>query len=112
MYVKLKIKYMTKEEILNVFEKAGDLLYCDKIAVYDFHKNEGDCYLYYRKEKHIDEMIKDREKYRLFDMLRMGFDDTVGWVSFKDTGTRYDGEYDIIQITFELGIQPPTTEIK
>ena len=96
---------MTKEQILSVFEKAGDLLYCDKIAVYDFHKCEGDCYLYYRREKHIDEMIIDREKYRLFDMLRMGFDDSIGWVLFTDIGTKSNSEYDIIVITFKLGIQ-------
>lgn len=102
---------MTEQEIRNVFEKAGDLLYCDKIAVYDFHKNEGDCYLYYRREKHIDQMIIDREKYRLFDMLRMGFDDSIGWVSFKDIGTKFDCEYDIIVVTFQLGIKAVVTEI-
>lgn len=92
------------DKIRNAFKKAGELLYCDSIGVFDLHGKQsfsGDCYLCYKKEKHIDEYIRQREPLRLYDMLKMVLD--CGWIRFTDIGTKYDGEYDIIIVSFETG---------
>ena len=97
-----------EQEIQNTFEKAGKLLYCDKITVSDLQETEhtidGVCKMCYKREKHIDEQKRIQEQLRLQDMLRIAFDGVFQWVEFTEfLPMKYNDEYDIVKIPFELG---------
>lgn len=99
---------MTEQEIRNVFQRAGKLLYCDKITVSVFIENEteitGRCIMWYRKEKQIDEHKRICERLRLYDMLRMGFDGAFDYVNLGEyLPTGYTDNYDVENIDFVLG---------
>jgi hypothetical protein len=97
-----------EQEIQNAITKAGKLLYCDKIELYDLQETElyfeGELRMYYKNEKHIDEHKRIQEQLRLHDMLRMAFDGVFQWVEFTDfIMPTYDDEHIIVRIPFELG---------
>lgn len=97
-----------ERKIQNVFGKAGDLLYCDQLIINDLQEGEltidGECSMLFKREKHIDEQKRIQEQMRLFDILRMGFYGVFQWVEFTEfLPMKYNDEYDIVRIPFELG---------
>ena len=100
---------MTKERLNKTFLKAGKLLFCDDLNaeyVIDNKTCQGTAFMYYKREKHIDEQKRIQERFRLHDMLKMALYDYVDYIEFEPPEPMsYTDKYDIVKVVFEMGLK-------
>lgn len=100
---------MTKERLIKTFEKADKLLLCDNLNaefVIDYKTCQGTAFMYYKREKHIDEQKRIQERFRLYDMLRMALYDYIDYIEFEPPEPMsYTDKYDIVKVVFEMGLK-------